>query len=135
MVQVLLPGGPTTYGLDALAAGMTLAQKIVGNYGLTQAGVTMYATPAVSAAGVRSNYEVSVEQIDEDVVGQGLEGGMYQASDKTIGRIRMTAQELLREAYNKDVVSFSLAWFPSMHADNVAQQAACGQKLENRLAP
>lgn len=104
LVQVLLPGGPTTYGRDALADGMTLAQKIVANYGLTQAGVTMYASPAVPAAGVRSNYEVSVEQIDEDVVGQGLEGGMYQASDKTIGKLKMSSQELLREAYNKDLV-------------------------------
>lgn len=106
-VQVVLPGGPTTYGRASLAEAMTLAQKVVASYGLTEVGITMYASPGVASAGVRSNYEVSVDKIDEDMFGRGLDGGMYQASDRTIGKIKKSSQGLVRDAYVKDLVSCS----------------------------
>lgn len=104
---MILPEGPTTYGRQALSDAQTLAQKIVASYGLSPIGITMYASPGFATDGQRSNYETSVDKIDEDLISKGMDGGMYQASDKTIGKIKRTAQDLVRDAYYDNIVSSS----------------------------
>ncbi len=42
-LEVLLEEGPSTYSVSDLRDGVRLAQKIVASYGMTEAGITMYA--------------------------------------------------------------------------------------------
>lgn len=61
-----------------------LAAKIVTNYGLSELGITTYAPVSRSSASSSRSFEVTTDNIDEDLFGKGIKGGMFQPSGSTI---------------------------------------------------
>lgn len=76
-------GEPTTYGAKDLGPAFRLAEKVVANYALTEIGLTSYAPVALSNEN-RRTFEVTVDNIDEDLFGRGVQGGMFQPSDASL---------------------------------------------------
>ena len=57
---MLLEEGPSTYSIGDLRDGTRLAQKIVSAYGMTDAGITMYAPKQRRIAFMKRAFEVRV---------------------------------------------------------------------------
>jgi len=104
MRQVALPDGPTSYGNMALAEGLSLAMKIVANYGLSSLGITIFAPAPTPNRGKRNAHEVAIDDMDNHLA-RGIPGGGYQACDETMTEIRKAAQQMVREAFATDCVS------------------------------
>lgn len=60
-----------------------LAVKLVANYGMSDLGITTYA-PASSKFSTGRSIEVSVDNIDEDLFGRGIGGGLFQPSGASV---------------------------------------------------
>lgn len=61
-----------------------LAAKIVANYGLSEMGITTYAPVSRGKAGMNRSFEVTTDNIDEDLFGKGIKGGMFQPSGAAV---------------------------------------------------
>ncbi|KAK9817111.1 hypothetical protein WJX72_009705 [[Myrmecia] bisecta] len=94
-------GDATTYSISDLRDGARLAQKIVANYGLSDEGITIYAPPTATLGFMRKSFEVSVDNIDADLFGKGIKGGMWQPSDESLHRLRTAMYGLLGAAYEE----------------------------------
>jgi hypothetical protein len=90
----------------ALAEGLSLAMKVVANYGLSPLGIAICAPPAAGARRKKNSHEVAVDDLDSDLT-RGIPGGGYQACDESMAEIRKAAQQMVREAYATDCVSSS----------------------------
>ena len=77
-------GEASTYSVKDLGPALRLAEKIVTNYGLSELGLTSYAPLMPNAVATERYFEVSVDNIDANMSGKGLEGGMFQCSDSTM---------------------------------------------------
>ena len=77
-MQAILPTyGPTSYGNQAMAEGLSLAMKVVANYGLSPLGITICAPPASGALRKKNSHEVAVDDSDSDLT-RGIQGRPYQ---------------------------------------------------------
>ena len=77
-------GEPSSYGAKDLGRAFRLAEKIVTNYGLSELGLTSYAPITPGTGSTQRHFEVTVDNIDENVFGKGLQGGMFQCCDSTM---------------------------------------------------
>lgn len=101
--EVVLPGGATTYSHTDLKDAARLAGKLVTDYGLSKAGITVYSPPSHGLGYGKRAFEVAVDNIDADLFGSASEGGGFQPSDDTWYTIRSTMNEILCAAYDDDV--------------------------------
>ena len=70
----------------------------------------MWAPPGGSGLARRErSIEVAVDNIDEDLFGRGVAGGMFQPSDHTIFRMRSAVADLLRDCYVANLVPSCLS--------------------------
>ncbi|KAK9909403.1 hypothetical protein WJX75_001741 [Coccomyxa subellipsoidea] len=101
--EVLLEEGPSTYSVSDLRDASRLAQKIVSSYGMTDAGITMYAPKQRPIGFMKRAFEVNVDNIDRDLFGRAVKGAMYQPSDETSHDMRMAAHNLMLSAYEDNL--------------------------------
>ncbi|CAL8467968.1 g7506 [Coccomyxa elongata] len=101
--QVLLEEGPSTYSVSDLRDASRLAQKIVSSYGMTEAGITMYAPKQRPIGFMKRAFEVNVDNIDRDLFGRAVRGAMYQPSDEAAHDMRMAAHDLMHSAYQDNL--------------------------------
>lgn len=102
--DVILEGGATTYSHTDLKDAARLAGKLVTDYGLSSAGITVYAPPSQRLGFSKRAFEVAVDNIDADLFGSSAQGGGFQPSDDTWHKIRSTMNDILCAAYDDDVV-------------------------------
>lgn len=107
-VQVLIPEGPTSYGIQALHEASGLAMKMVANYGLTEEGITTFAPPLQSFSDVGTKYETAVDEIDDDTFGAADDTFQTTVTEDMVGSMKETAQILLLDAYEYDLVCLIL---------------------------
>lgn len=104
---MLIPEGPTSYGISALIEASGLATKMVANYGLTELGITTFAPPLHGSGNSGNKYETAVDEIDDDMFGTSGDYFATPVPEETAGQIKEAAQKLLLEAYEEDLVCLS----------------------------
>ena len=57
-LQLVLREGPTTYSMADLRDAMNMAVRLVTSYGLSNAGLTLYAPPTSAAGFMKRAFEV-----------------------------------------------------------------------------
>lgn len=67
-ISVCQSSSPNTHG--NLQDAAKLAQKVVANYGLSEAGITVYAPPGDPPGFGRKSFEVAIDNIDADLFGR-----------------------------------------------------------------
>ncbi|CAG9464039.1 unnamed protein product [Pedinophyceae sp. YPF-701] len=99
VAQEVLTGKQTTYAHSNVQNAYQMAMKVVANYGMTtETGVTTWAPVSRGRAFMERSFEVAVDNIDEDLFGRGVEGGLWSPSDRTLHTVRAHAAEIVREA-------------------------------------
>lgn len=98
-------GEPTTYSAKDLGPAFRLTQKMVAHYGLSDIGITSYAPIVANTDAVKHSFEVNVDNIDEDLHGKGLKGGMFQPSDANFDKMLKTCYQIMNEAYQESRVN------------------------------
>jgi len=96
-------GEPSTYGVKSLGLAFRLAEKIVANYGLTDLGITSYAPVIENSLALKRCFEITTDNIDEDLFGRGLEGGMFQPCDSSMHKLLTKCYELMWDAYQESL--------------------------------
>ncbi|CAD7703964.1 unnamed protein product [Ostreobium quekettii] len=97
--EELVLGCATSYAVKDLEMAYRLVEKIVCNYAMSPLGITSYAPVTRGAGFMKRSFEVNVDNIDEDLFGRGLKGGMFQPSDIGQHKMLMEIHKMLREAY------------------------------------
>eukprot|EP00210_Caulerpa_lentillifera_P004339 g4138.t1 len=96
-------GDATTYGSKDFGPAFRLTQKMVAHYGLSDLGLTSYAPLVQNSAELRHSFEVNVDNIDEDLFGQGLKGAMFQSSDTSTHKMLIKCYEIMNKAYQESL--------------------------------
>ncbi|CAD7702334.1 unnamed protein product [Ostreobium quekettii] len=97
--EELVLGCATSYAVKDMEMAYRLVEKIVCNYGMSKLGITTYAPVTRGTGYMKRSFEVNVDNIDEDLFGRGLKGGMFQPSDVGQHKMLLEIHELLNEAY------------------------------------
>lgn len=77
-------------------------RQVVTSYGMSDLGITTWAPPGRKVGFMQRNFEVHVDNIDADLFGNSIPGGMFQSSNSALYKVRRRARvrglERLRRA-------------------------------------
>ncbi len=85
-----------------------LATRCVANYGLSEVGITTYAPVGPGLGFMQKSFEVTVDNIDQDLFGNMLSSGGFQPSDDNWHRIRTAGGRARGRAGSHTLLSPSL---------------------------
>lgn len=58
--------------------------QVVTSYGMSDLGITTWAPPGRNVGFMQRNFEVHVDNIDADLFGNSIPGGMFQCSNSAL---------------------------------------------------
>ncbi|KAK9792719.1 hypothetical protein WJX73_003140 [Symbiochloris irregularis] len=122
--DVMLKEGPTTYSMGNMRDAMNMALKMVSNYGLSDAGITVH-VPNTDVTGFMTRaFEVNVDNIDADLFGSSTQNPYpYAPQDPSVDLVRREAMELVSTAYMESVAL--------LHKHQAALQALTDKLLDD----
>lgn len=126
-------GEATTYGLLDLRDATKLALRLIANYGLDPVvGIPSYSPPTTGMGFMQKSFEVTVDNIDSDLFGDAIPGGSFQPSDEERHAVKMRAREILKEAYEANIVDLKeqRAALEAVAEALMEQETLSGEELE-----
>mmetsp|Transcript_16982 Transcript_16982/g.42620 ORF Transcript_16982/g.42620 Transcript_16982/m.42620 type:complete len:855 (+) Transcript_16982:187-2751(+) len=126
------PGYATTYAMGDIQDLWKLAEKVVTSYGMSDLGITTWAPPGRNVGFMQRNFEVHVDNIDADLFGNSIPGGMFQCSNSALYGIQAATMNLVNSAY-RDCMEVLEAHAEALNAatdELLKGEQLTGQELE-----